>query len=110
MDKQKCQRCEDVEYIPTYQYIKLEQKRYELCETCWSIFNKWMYEYAIKEPKPNPGKQHESGLVFGREPAGNLSTGREPGKIMPFKREIVGQLEKWLSASQKDNMDGLITQ
>jgi len=110
MDKQTCQRCELKEYIPTHQYVKIEEMKYTLCTSCWEMFNSWLYGSAIKEPRPKLGTPHESGLVYGKEPSKDISTGREPRKVMTLKKEIAGQLEMWLSAAHKDDMEGLITQ
>ena len=82
MESYKCKRCKiEEKNLPTHQYVKFCEIRYDLCTPCWSIFNKWLYGNALKEPKPNPGKQYATGLITGREPSGSLSTGREPIKL-----------------------------
>ena len=43
MDKQKCQRCNVQEYIPTFQYVKFDNRVQYLCSSCWQIFRKWFF-------------------------------------------------------------------
>ena len=43
MEKQKCQRCNSEEYIPTFQYVKFDNQVQYLCSGCWQIFRKWFF-------------------------------------------------------------------
>ena len=101
MDKQKCQRCNEQEYIPTHQYLKFEEKRYDLCSPCWSTFNEWLYGTAIKESKPNPGRLYSSGVVVGKELSGEIVTGRDPGKSIKLKEDLFGKFRRWFFADDK---------
>ena len=41
MDKQRCERCNCEEYIPTHQYVKFEDRIRYLCQQCWELFKGW---------------------------------------------------------------------
>lgn len=108
MFKQKCNRCSYEQYIPTHQYIKFENRRYELCTPCWDVFNNWLYGTALHQAKPNPGKIYSSGLVTGKEPSEELITGREPGKKITLKSEFMKGFKKWFQASTKEGLEKII--
>ena len=105
MDKQKCQRCNAEEYIPTHQYVKFDSTRRDVCTSCWNVINKWLYDSALKEPKPNPGRLYPGGTVTGREPRGELVTGREPGKRIPLRLETFNVFLRWFNASNNSSLE-----
>jgi hypothetical protein len=41
MNKQKCQRCNNHEYIPTFQFVKFDNQVQYLCSSCWQTFRRW---------------------------------------------------------------------
>ena len=43
MEKQRCQRCNVEEYIPTFQFVKFDAKVQYLCGACWQIFRHWFF-------------------------------------------------------------------
>lgn len=102
----KCKRCNSSEEnLPTHQYVKFENRRYDLCMPCWGTFNKWLYGAASKEPKPNPGRIYGNGTVVGREPSKNIITGREPDKAIALKVVVADNLEKWLMSSEGNTLE-----
>jgi hypothetical protein len=42
-DKQKCDRCGGVEYIPTFQFVKFDDHVQHLCSACWQHFRQWFF-------------------------------------------------------------------
>ena len=43
MKKYRCQRCRNMEYIPTFQFVKFDNQVQYLCSTCWQVFRKWFF-------------------------------------------------------------------
>lgn len=46
MEKQKCERCQAEEYIPTHQYVKFDDGIRYLCSACWDLFRAWYFRGA----------------------------------------------------------------
>ena len=105
MDKQRCQRCNSEEFIPTHQYFKFEGRVNYVCGCCFTTGNKWLYGTALKEPKPNPGRLYASGTITGREPSEELQTGREPGKKMLLKLELFRKFHEWFHTTTKGGLE-----
>ncbi|MGE3165643.1 MAG: hypothetical protein AB7O52_12105 [Planctomycetota bacterium] len=42
-DKHTCQRCFHQEQIPTYQYVKFDDRIQYLCRQCWEGFRRWFH-------------------------------------------------------------------
>lgn len=38
----KCERCGTQEYIPTHQYVKLVDRQYYICKTCYEEVQGWI--------------------------------------------------------------------
>lgn len=98
MEKQKCQRCNTEEYIPTHQYIKYEGKLNYVCVSCWDVFHGWLNKVALKESKPNPGKVHSYGFISGEDPSFELKTGRDPTKAVTLKLILKERFHNWFAA------------
>ncbi|MEK6937123.1 MAG: hypothetical protein AABW58_03575 [Nanoarchaeota archaeon] len=106
MDKQKCQRCNTEEYIPTHQYVKYDNVVNYFCGGCWGIFKKWLNSRALRAPKPNPGRLYSSGYVSGREESVELTAGTEPAKKIRLKLETALEFGRWFHRKEaKDISD-----
>ena len=105
MNKQKCQRCNSEQYIPTEQYIKFDGLTNYVCDPCWKIFNRWFYGEALQETKPNPGRLYPSGVVTGKDPSWELQTGREPNKTITLNVGLMRIFKKWFFAGNKEGLE-----
>lgn len=56
MELQRCNRCKCREVIPTYQYVKFDDKVRFLCSYCWDAFKRWFY-YGKPEDEREPQEE-----------------------------------------------------
>ena len=42
MAQANCERCNNSEYIPTYQYVKVSDKQYYVCKNCYEEIQGWL--------------------------------------------------------------------
>ncbi len=42
MELQGCKRCDQKEYIPTHQFLKIDDTVHYLCKGCWQTVRSWL--------------------------------------------------------------------
>ncbi len=105
MDKQRCVKCSAEENIPTHQYVKFDNRRYDLCGSCWFTFRHAFYGWIDREKKPNLGRVYESGVVTGVEPHERIYVGTDPTKAVLLRLEVHKELKKWFHDSEKKGLE-----
>jgi len=107
MNTQKCGRCNRDEYIPTHQFIKLDNEMYELCSSCFRDANTFLYssgfdeEGIFRRPRIEERPKTKSDL------GGMLKTGRD-FEPKPITKPAYDLFISWLNVGEISRLGKLV--